>query len=227
MAGGDGSDVKEDPFAGVASEQVTVKGGLPAFKADVPGMSVMTLEVPSVQSKDAWNSFLQLLSLADGMVVLRLADAAAHDQEEYLAKSPLLSEVYEIVESRPMFIVSICKGPVRASLMTFPAISQVVLATHDASFGLPQYRHDLHPITPIALKKRMMEQAARRLQLLGDAISANEAQRLGLVDFVGDEVTVENELCRLIYRNCSPSTQYFMYKPDLIKAMREKEEADA
>ena len=57
--------------------------------------------------------------------------------------------------------------------------------------------HDLHPITSIALKKRMMEkarerrktrldgapcsficlEAVRRLQLVGDPIDANEAQR--------------------------------------------------
>ncbi|CAJ1340728.1 unnamed protein product [Effrenium voratum] len=200
-------------------------GKLPVTKADIPGMTCMTLEVPSVQSKDAWNSFLQLLSLADGIVILRMADDAAHDQEGYLAKSPLLAEVYEIVESRPMFIVCVCKGPVRASLMTFVGISQLVVATSEATFGLPKYRHDLHPMTSIALKKRLMEKAVRRLELVGDPIDANEAQRLGMVDFVGSEVDVENELSRLIYRNCSPSSQYFMYKSDLVKAMREREEA--
>eukprot|EP00913_Durusdinium_trenchii_P016332 g15351.t1 len=211
------------------------EGHLPAFKADVPGLTCMTLEVPSVQSKDAWNSFLQLLSLADGIVILRIADEAAHDQEKanhqqagtifflepvilkdgYLAKSPLLAEVYEITESRPMFVVCVCKGPVRASLMTLPALSQLVVATEDSSllafgcilfrmrisfvnirFGLPKYRHDLHPITSIALKKRLMDKAVRRLQLVGDPIDASEAQRLGLVDFVGSESDVENEICR-------------------------------
>jgi len=214
-----------DPFAGVQSELVGGDEKTPAYKVEVPGLTCMTLEVPSVQSKEAWNSFLQLFSLADGIVILRISDDAEHDQEGYVAKSPLLGEVYEIVQSRPMFVVCVCKGPVRASLMTFPAISQLVLATTGASFGLPKYRHDLHPITPIALKKRMMEKAVRRLQLVGDPIDANEAQRLGLVDFIGDEVEVENEICRLVYRNCSPSSQYFMYKSDLVKAMRANEEA--
>eukprot|EP00434_Breviolum_minutum_P033292 symbB.v1.2.029456.t1/scaffold3157.1/size62199/2 len=69
-------------------------GQLPAFKVDSSGLTCMTLEVPSVQSKDAWNSFLQLLSLADGIVILRIADDAEHDQEGYLSKSPLLAEAH-------------------------------------------------------------------------------------------------------------------------------------
>eukprot|EP00930_Biecheleria_cincta_P043780 TRINITY_DN30051_c0_g1_i1.p1 TRINITY_DN30051_c0_g1~~TRINITY_DN30051_c0_g1_i1.p1 ORF type:complete len:224 (-),score=49.69 TRINITY_DN30051_c0_g1_i1:126-797(-) len=217
--------VSEDPFVGVRADIDAKKGDERAYEATVPGMSVTTLEVPSVQSKDAWNSFLQLLSLADGMVILRMSDAAAVGEEGYLAKSPFLAEVFEVVESRPMFIVCVCKGPVRSSLMTMPAISQLVLATDTASFGLPKNRHDLNPITGIAMKKRVTEQVHRRLELLGDPIGAVEAQRLGLVDFVGTEETVENEICRLIYRNCSPSKQYFMYKPDMVKILKEKEEA--
>lgn len=286
-------------------------------------------------------------------------------------------KVYEIIESRPMFIVCVCKagdfflavrgylspeppdffnctltqsgssqstkpwnfpvatcqGPVRASLMTLPALSQLVLATGDATFapwrfehqsvwindflnlrfGLPKYsqmlRIYLHAFFSNGLYnysnlrtwfashyqhrpekatygeglwQRLLiisggafqppcRQAARRLELVGDAIDANEAQRplgeilrdvfrtcknlrgtmlyillswrvvqtcwlrLGLVDFVGSEArtekyvavghiayswcefqchalqsAVENEICRLIYRNCSPSSEYFM-----------------
>lgn len=72
------------------------------------------------------------------------------------------------------------------------------------------------------------------------------------MDFVASEADVENEISRLIYRNCSPTSQYFMrrgskigrkslkieqheaffhvfstcferYKSDLIRAMQEKE----
>ena len=47
----------------------------------------------------------------------------------------------------------------------------------EASFGLPKYRSDLHPITEIALKKRLMEKVVRRMQLVGDPLQAEEAQR--------------------------------------------------
>ena len=81
------------------------------------------------------------------------------------------------MESRPLFVVCVCKGPVRASLLTFVALAQLVLATDKASFGLPKYRSDVHPITNIALKKRLMEKVIRRMQLVGDPLQAEEAQR--------------------------------------------------
>eukprot|EP00490_Sorites_sp_Unknown_P000113 CAMPEP_0114687630 /NCGR_PEP_ID=MMETSP0191-20121206/62709_1 /TAXON_ID=126664 /ORGANISM="Sorites sp." /LENGTH=203 /DNA_ID=CAMNT_0001974383 /DNA_START=48 /DNA_END=660 /DNA_ORIENTATION=- len=192
------------------------EANLPAFKVDMSGLTCMTLEVPSVQSKDAWNSFLQLLSLADGIVILRIADDAEHDQDGYLAKSPMLAEVYEIIDC--------LQGPCAGFAHDIPSVVAASRGNRGCNVRFAKVQNDLHPITSIALKKRLMEKAVRRLQLVGDPIDANEAQRLGLVDFVGSEAAVENEICRLIYRNCSPASQYFMYKSDLVKAMREKEE---
>lgn len=208
---------------GVRGELDVHKGDLPAFEVTAPGMSVTTIDVPSVQNKMGWHNLLQLLTLADGMVVLRPHDVPEYDPDSYLANSPLLSEFFEIIDSRPMFIVCVCKGPIRSSMMAFPAMAQLVLATKDASFGFPDYRHDLHPSISASLRKRLTTQVERRLRLVGNTIPANEAQRLGLVDFVGDEVAVENEVCRLIYRNCVPVTTYYMYKTDMAKAMETKE----
>lgn len=218
----------EDPFALARLESPAIKEGqMPAFEATMPGMSVMTLDVPSVQSKDSWHSFLNMLTLADGMVVLRLHDTTDYDEEGYLYNSSFLSEVYEMCDSRPMFIVCVCKGPVRATMMTFPAISQVVLASKDATFGFPDFALDkVHPITSLALRKRLSDHVQKRLFLVGETLSANEAQRFGLVDFVGEEETVENEVCRLIYRNCSPTTNYYMYKPEMTDAMEGRDEAE-
>lgn len=200
------------------------KTNLPAFQATTPGMSVMTLEVPSVQSKEAWNAFLEMLSLSDGLVILRLEDKADFDEEGYLHRSPLLSQIFELVDSRPMFIICVCKGPVRSSMMFFPGIASLVLATKDATFGFPDFAQGKTcEFASVALRKRLTDVVQRRLFLVGDSLDAYEAQRLGLVDFVGDDETVENEICRLIYRNCSPKTQYFMHKPDMVEALAGKE----
>merc|ERR1719373_1239132 len=105
-----------------------------------------------------------------------------------------------------MFIVCVCKGPVRASMMTFPALATAVLATKDASFGFPPQMSDkVSPVTNVALQRRITDVVLRRMTLVGDVVDACEAQRFGLVDFVGDEATVEREVARLVYRNCSPS----------------------
>jgi enoyl-CoA hydratase/carnithine racemase len=218
---------EEDPFAAVRG-QINVKAGeMPAFQATTPGMSVITLEVPSVQSKDAWYNFLNMLTVADGMVILRPSDAADYDGGGYLYNSDFLSEVYEVMDSRPMFMVCVCKGPIRASMMFFPCMSQLVLATKDATFGFPDVALDrVHSCTSLAMRKRCTDAVQKRLFLVGDTVDATDAQRIGLADFVGTEETVENEVCRLIYRNCSPVTSYYMYKPDMATALEAKEELE-
>jgi hypothetical protein len=214
----------EDPFAGARGTLAVKSGEMPAFQATTPGMSVITLEVPSIQSKDAWYGFLNMLTVADGMVILRPSDTADYDAGGYLYNSDFLSEVYEVTDSRPMFIVCVCKGPLRASMNFFPAISQLVLATKDATFGFPDVALDLvHSCTSLAMRKRVTDAVQKRLFLVGDTIDAQDAQRIGLADFVGTEETVENEVCRLIYRNCSPVTSIYMYKPDMAAALDAKE----
>jgi len=200
------------------------KSNLPAFQATTPGMSVTTLEVPSVQSKEAWNGFLQMISVVDGILILRLEDKADYDEEGYLYRSPILAQVFEVCDSRPMFIIAVCKGPIRGSMNFFCGIASLVLATKDSTFGFPDFAQDkTSEFASVAIRKRLTDQVQRRLFLVGDSVDAYEAQRFGLVDFVGDDETVENEICRLVYRNCSPKTQYFMYKPDMVEAIAEKE----
>mmetsp|Transcript_122003 Transcript_122003/g.249063 ORF Transcript_122003/g.249063 Transcript_122003/m.249063 type:complete len:232 (-) Transcript_122003:71-766(-) len=214
----------EDPFAGVRGELGLSGGEVPAFEATTPGMSVMTLEVPSTQSKECWRSFLNMLSIADGMVILRPSDTAEYDEEGYLYNSPFLGEVYEILDARPMFIVCVVNGPLRASMCFFAGIASLVLATKESTFGFPDFAQNrVSPLVTMALKKRMTDAYLKRMTLVGDSISAIEAQRVGLVDFLADAEGVENEVCRLIYRHCSPQTGLFMYKPDMVKAMQAKE----
>merc|ERR1719277_1928275 len=112
--------------------------------------------------------------------------------------------------------------------MFFTGIASLVLATSDSTFGFPDCAQaKTSEFVAVSLKKRLTDTVQRRLFLVGDTIDAYEAQRFGIVDFVGDEETVENEVCRLIYRNCSPKTQYFVNKRDMVDAMNTKEAASA
>merc|ERR1712166_1217011 len=107
-------------------------------------------------------------------------------------------------------------------MMMLPAISSLVLATKDSTFGFPSESSDaLNPTANVAMQKRLTKTALKRLQMVGDSIDACEAQRLGLVDFLGTDEIVENEVARLIYRNCAPQTQCYMSKVDMIKAIEE------
>ena len=92
-------------------------------------MSVITLDVPTVQDKDAWNSFLNLFSISDGLVILRSTDTAEDEPDGYLYKSEIMAELFEVVDSRLMFVTCVVKGPLRGSMLFFLAISSLVLAT--------------------------------------------------------------------------------------------------
>ena len=92
-------------------------------------MSVITLDVPTVQDKDAWNSFLDLFSMSDGLVILRPTDTAEDEPDGYLYESEIMAELFEVVDSRLMFVTCVVKGPLRGSMLFFLVISSLVLAT--------------------------------------------------------------------------------------------------
>lgn len=211
----------------MASKSADFKVRKGVVEQKTPGLPVSTIEIPSVQSVENWWSVLNQLAVASGVVVLRPSSSAEYDKDGYLYCSDFLAEVFEIVDSRPLMLICVCNGPIRSNMMMFPAMSSLVLATQGATFGFPEIQSDtISPSVTLAMKKRVTEAVQRRLMLVGDTIDAEEAQRFGLVDFVGDEETVENELARMIYKNCSPQVTYAMNKPDLLKAMMEEEEAE-
>jgi len=221
--------------SGARKELGLERGNVPAFKTTTPGMSVMTIDVPSSQSKEAWGNFLQLLYVCDGVLVLRPSCESRPNEDSVLNSTKFLQQVYEIVDSRPMNIVCIVDGPIRGNMMMFPAMATLVLATKDASFGLPTFQQkNTNSAVHDALKKRLSRgcktqyqnatnPVLNRLMFVGDTIDANEAHRLNVADFVGDEEAVENELSRLIFAHCSPHVTYYMHKRDLNRAVEEKE----
>merc|ERR1719379_2179525 len=110
-------------------------------------------------------------------------------------------------------IINIAKGRTRGNMMMLPAMSSISLATPDATFGFPEVKIGGIPaITACAMQRRVNQKDMKRIMMLGDSFDASEAQRIGLVDFVGD---VELELARLLHRQCAPTTAYHYHKPDL------------
>lgn len=207
------------------------RGTLPALQATAPGQNLMTINVPLVQSDAAWSNLLLMLMLADGPVILRLEDdtAVCDSSDDYFNTKEFLAEIWEVVDSRPMDIVCVCKGPIRGNYNIFPAISTLVLATESATFGFPN--HTVHalcdPVRTALSSKRVDALVVRRLTLVGDTVDAREAQRFHLVDFVGDDEAVENEVARIVFETCSPMVTNYMYKADAIRAMEEKEMQEA
>mmetsp|Transcript_24478 Transcript_24478/g.70255 ORF Transcript_24478/g.70255 Transcript_24478/m.70255 type:complete len:233 (+) Transcript_24478:83-781(+) len=212
----DEDDVPEDPFKDKRASMDLASGEVPHMTYVEPGLSITTIEVPAAGEAKGWHNFLHQLQVANGLVVIRGLGQTFWDKDIYLFMNDLWAEICEVADSRPMFIINIAKGDCRSNMMCLPGMSDICLAEPDATFGFPDVRLGAIPaIAACALRKRVDDAGIRRLISTGEIVDAREAQRIGLVDFVGD---VETELARLIFRNCQPQVTNVMYKPDVEKA---------
>jgi len=212
----------QDPFASVRDTMEIPAGHVPALHDILPGCTVTTIEVPAVMSKDrGFACFLHQLACADGIIVLRPQGEGCWDKDDYISESECYAEIYELIDHRPMIVVNIAKGRIRSGSMMLPAMSSLSLATPNATFGFPEVHVGGIPAIPaVAIQKRIPSAAMRKMILMGDPVDATEAQRIGLVDFVGD---VEMELARLLYNRCAPRDITVVWKPDVYKALEEEE----
>ena len=98
-------------------------------------------------------------------------------------------------------VVVVVEGACRGGGMLFPSLATYVLATAEASFGFPEIRRGGLPgVVSVAARRRLTEAACQRYMLSGDAIGADKAAALGLVDFLGSDEDVERELQRILGR---------------------------
>jgi hypothetical protein len=212
----DEDDCTEDPFKDKRASMRTGPGEVPSMSYTQPGMTVTTIEVPAMGEAKLMHNFLHQLQTASGMIVTRPLGQTQWDKDVYLYHQDMWAEIAEVTDSRSLFHVNISKAGIRSMIVTLAAMSDISLATPDATFGLPEVRLGGTPaVTSVVLRKRLSDEAVRKMLTTGETIDAREAQRIGLVDFVGD---VETELARLIFRNCQPQKTTVMYKPDVEKA---------
>jgi len=118
------------------------------------------------------------------------------------------AELYQALDQCSVPIVCVCYGATRGGGMLFPSVATVVLADDDATFGFPEIRQGGLPgVVSVAAQRRLSKAQCQRLMCLGDAVHAEEAQRVGLVDFVGSRDEVERELKRVLGRFRQTSTE--------------------
>jgi len=217
-------DGEEDPFADVRNTMKIERGHVPAIHQVEPGLKVTTIDVPANMTKErGFAAFLQQVSFTDGVIVFRPEGEGIWESQQYLDKAECYAEIWELLEHRREHM-SICvsTGRIRGLSMMLPAASTISLATPDATFGFPEVKVGGIPaMAGLMLRKRVDLVTQNRLCTMGDIIDAEEAQRIGLVDYVGD---VETELARLLFQRGSPNEVTIMYKPDVVKAMEEHHE---
>lgn len=158
------------------------------------------LEVPESLSPATLAAFLADLEIADAPVVTLVGKrpgvfCAGLDLMSLLALTPrerdemlgLAVRTLLLVATLPRPTVAVVTGRASGGGVGLAAACDVVIAEPSASFALPEALFGLEPaiITPL-LTRRMSGAAVRRLALLGSAVPASEALRVGLVDEVTD-----------------------------------------
>ena len=125
------------------------------------------------------------------------------DLNSFLSKISNFGDLMTCLSKCDMPTIVVCHGATRGGGMLFPGIADIVLATDDASFGLPEIRRGVLPaVVSVALQKRLDCRTSRKWMLTGDRVNAVEAQAAGLVDgIVGTTSgeTMEEALDRVLH----------------------------
>jgi polyketide biosynthesis enoyl-CoA hydratase PksH len=97
------------------------------------------------------------------------------------------ADLLRAIETTPCPVIALVGGRVLGGGVGLVAASDIVIATPDATFGLPELLFGLVPATVLpVVARRIGLTRARWLAVSAQVVAADEAWRLGLVDEVGD-----------------------------------------
>jgi cyclohexa-1,5-dienecarbonyl-CoA hydratase len=99
--------------------------------------------------------------------------------------------------SRP--VIAVVDGPALGGGCELVAACDIVIASERARFGQPEIKLGVFPpVAAILLPRIIGEKRARELILLGEMIDADEALRLGLVNYVVPETELDAKLLSVL-----------------------------
>jgi methylglutaconyl-CoA hydratase len=110
-----------------------------------------------------------------------------------------IATLLKTMQECPKPIISLVDGPALAGGMGLVAASDIVLATQDAVFGLPEVKIGLAPLVVMApLSTLLTKRFLSRLVLTGEPITATEAAQHGLVTEVLPREAIEKRCLHYI-----------------------------
>ena len=135
-----------------------------------------------------------------GADVAWLRAAAGMSLEDNEADAGRLATMLETIDTCPVPVVARVQGAALGGGTGLCAVSDIVLATADATFGFTETRLGILPavIGPYALAK-VGESQARALFLPGSRFDASRAREIGLVhEVVADEAALDTRVAELV-----------------------------
>jgi enoyl-CoA hydratase/carnithine racemase len=117
-----------------------------------------------------------------------LASALARSRAELQAGFQKYADCLGRLSGGPAATIAVVRGAASGGGVGLLAACDLVVASPQASFSLPELRFGLVPAVILpALRGRLSLHRIRRLALTGDALTAAQAEAWGLVDIVADD----------------------------------------
>src|SRR5205085_11970380 len=129
---------------------------------------------------------------ADLAALQKISEASV---EENLKDAQSLMELFTLIRRVSVPVVAAVRGRALAGGCGLATACDLVLAARSARFGYPEVKIGFVPAMVMAiLRRNVSEKRAFELITLGAEISADEAERIGLVNQVFDDETFETEV---------------------------------
>src|SRR5216683_7771322 len=135
-----------------------------------------------------------------------LRELVGGDEKEYAALFALCTEVMEMIRKLPQPVIAQVHGLATAAGCQLAATCDLVVAAEDATFATPGVKIGLFCTTPaVALARAVTPKKAMEMLLTGGSISAQEAERAGLVNRVVPAARLAEETMKLAQQISSAS----------------------
>jgi methylglutaconyl-CoA hydratase len=155
----------------------------------------------SLRQADANDSVRVVLITGAGTDFCSGADLAALQKisessvAENLEDARVLMELFELIRRVRVPVVAAVRGRALAGGCGLATACDLIVAARTARFGYPEVKIGFVPAMVMAiLRRNVSEKRAFELITLGAEISADEAERIGLINQVFDDATFETEV---------------------------------
>jgi len=127
--------------------------------------------------------------------------------EENKADSNHLAELFRMIYLCPKVVISQITGAALAGGCGLATVCDFSFATPDSTFAYTEVKIGFVPaIVMIFLLRKVNGQTARKLMLTGDIINSETALNYGLIDFVSEANTIEEDVNKFAAKICKQSS---------------------
>jgi methylglutaconyl-CoA hydratase len=124
-----------------------------------------------------------------------MASLRDNTYEENLADSTMLMELFHAIYTCEKITLACVEGPAIAGGCGLATVCDFVFCTPESLFGYPEVKIGFVPaLVSVFLVRRVGEAKAKELLLTGELIVAESAQKIGLVNYIVDPKTIQENV---------------------------------